>query len=228
MANTVREALNATGMSVTLNCVGQSNVGIGITGTWVGTVSFFGSFDGVNFNVPLAATPFPSGTAVSTTTGNGNWFSSGLNLAAVQAVFTRTSGTATVVLAASLDSSFQSAFLASTSQSVSQSVSGGLANVLTIAAQANRAWNVGTLVVGFSVAPAAAVLCTIADGGSSVLWETYVPPLTDAGAATVGGTFQVPLPPGGVFGTPGNSIVITLAAPGGAVVSKVNAAVQPA
>jgi hypothetical protein len=226
MATEAQQALNATGMSVSFFCAGQSNVGIGVTGTWVGTVSFQGSFDGVNF-VPISLTPFPTGAAVQSSTGNGNFFSIGANYTAVQVTFTRTSGTAIIQLAASLDSSYQAAFLSASSDFLSQSVAGGLANVLTIAAQANRGWNINTLVVGFSVAPAAAVLCTIADGGSSVLWETYIPPLSDSGAATVGGTFQVPLPPSGVTGTPGHSLVITLAAPGGAVVSKVNAAVNP-
>lgn len=234
MATILAEALNATGMKLTIFSGGQSYVGLNVAGTWVGTVSFFGSTDGMNF-VPLFVTPFASGTAVSSSTANGSWFVPVGNYLAIRVTFTRTSGTAIVTLAASTDSSYQDAFLATTSRWVSQSVSGGAANAITVAAQANRAWNISELVIGYSVAPAAAVLVTISDGASSVLWETYVPPLVNDGAATVGGTFRVPLPQpsgsdprGGVTNTPGNSLVITLAAPGGSVVSKVNAKISAA
>jgi len=100
---------------------------------------------------------------------------------------------------------------------------------VTIAAQTNRGWRLRTLTVGWSVAPAAAVLCTIQDG-STVIWETYIPKDTPVG------DFQVKLPAdpntpglsgGGVFNTPGNTLVITVADPGGSVVSKINAEIIP-
>ncbi len=231
MAVILREVLTADAMALAIFCGGQSKVGVGITGTWVGTVSFFASTDGVNFK-PVAMTPFASGTAVSTTTANGSWESAVLNYVAFKVVFTRTSGSATVAMATSLDSSYQSAFLASTSIYVSASHAAGAANVITQAAQANRAWRLRTLVIGWSAAPSAAVLCTITDGASSVIWETYVP----VGATGVVGTFNVPLPApdptvpgsGGLVNTPGNTLVITVADPGGSVVSKVNAEFIPA
>ena len=49
MAQITREVLDSTGMSLAIFCAGQSTVGIGITGSWVGTLSFYGSFDGVTF-----------------------------------------------------------------------------------------------------------------------------------------------------------------------------------
>lgn len=237
MANILREALNADAMQLAIYCGGMSKVGINLAGTWVGTVKFFGSTDGTNF-VPLSMTPFASGTTVQSATANGNWEISvqSLSLVAVKVTFTRTSGTVLVTMGASIDSSYQDAFLASTSHFVSQSVSGGATNVITIAAQVNRAWRCRSLQVSFSVASGAAVLITISDGASSVLWEGYVP-INNEGVATVGSTFNVPLPPdpmtpgltgGGVVNTPGNSLVITLAAPGGSVVSKVNAEIVPA
>lgn len=227
MANIIREALNADAMRLTLFCAGQSYVGFNLTGTWVGTISFYGSFDGVNF-VPISVTPFASGTAVSSATANGSWYAAAQNYAAVQVRFTRTSGTVLASLSASNDSSFQDVFLASTSIFVTQSVGSGAANSMTIAASTNRAWSLKKLVIGFSVAPAAGVLVTISDGASSVMWETYANPLTNDGAATVGGSFNVPLPENGLVGTLGNSLVIALAAPGGSVVSKLNAEVRAA
>lgn len=230
MANLIREALTADQQPLFLYTGGMSKVGFGVTGTWVGSIAFTYSTDGIVFN-PLFVTPFATGTAVQVVTANGNWEALIRNIVAVRAVFSRTSGTAVVVIGASLDSSYQDAFLAATSKYVSQSVGSGATNVVTIAAQANRAWRCRTLSVGFSVAASAAVDLKITDGASSVLWEGYVPPNSGASLAG-GGQFLAPLPTdpntpglvgGGVVGTPGNSMVITLAAPGGSVVSTVNA-----
>lgn len=236
MANVIREALNADGMDVVLPCANMSRVGFGVSGTWVGTVKFFFSQDGVNFaGFPLSVQPFASGTAVQSTTSNGNFWANAQNYQAVKATFTRTSGTAIVSIAASNDATYQQAFLASTSVYVTQEVSAGATNVITQAAQANRAWRLRTLSVGFSVAAAAAVKLTVSDGASSLLWEGFVP--ASAGAPSAGGTWLAPLPldeleagvsNGGLVGTPGNSMVVTLAAPGGAVVSSLNCEFLPA
>ncbi len=230
MANIIREALTADQMQLFLYCGGMSKAGFGVSGTWVGTVAFFGSTDGINF-IPLSVTPFASGATVQSTTATGNWEALVRNFVAIKVVFTRTSGTAVIVLAASLDSSYQDAFLAPTSKYVSQNVGSGATNVITVAAQANRAWRLRTLSVAFSVAAGAGVDLKITDGASSVLWEGYVP--ASAGPLVAGGgTYLVPLPPpsgtpglldGGVVGTPGNTLVVTLAAPGGSVVSTLNA-----
>jgi hypothetical protein len=232
MATVLREVLNADQMNLTVFCGGQSKVGIGVTGTFVGTLSFAGSFDGINF-VPLTVTPFASGTGVQTATATGNWEVNVKNLVAVRVTFSRTSGSATVFLGTSIDSSYQTAFLAATSVNVTQEVSAGATNVITQAAQANRAWRLRTLSVAFSVAAGAAVKVTVADGANN-LWSGFVP---KQDVSTGGFTWQAPLPAdtntpgvsgGGVVGTPGNAMTVTLAAPGGSVVSEVNCEFIPA
>jgi hypothetical protein len=234
MANILKEVLNAAGMRLTLPCGGpytqaMSYVGVNLSGVWSGLVNFFGSFDGIKF-FPTSFTPFASGTTVQSATGNGNWFLPVQNYVAAQVqVATLNSGSVTVSMAASIDSSWQDALLASTSKFVTQESGGGLANVITQAAQANRAWRLRTLAVAFSVAAGAAVPIQVSDGASAVLWKSYVP--LGAGSASGGGTWLAPLPAdfntpgvsaGGVFGTPGNSMVVQLSAPGGAVVSELN------
>ncbi len=236
MATILREALNSQGMQLTIFCGGQSYVGLNVSGTWAGLINWSGSFDGIKF-FPLSVTPFPSGATVQSVTGNGNSFVPVQNYVAVRATLTTlTSGSAVVTMAASIDSSYQDAFLGATSLFVNQETSGGLTNVVTIAAQANRAWRCRTLSVGFSVAAGAAVALTISDGSSGVIWKGYVPANPEA-TGTSGGTFLVPLPAdsnvpgvsgGGVVGTVGNSMIITLGAPGGSVVSEVNAEMIPA
>jgi hypothetical protein len=229
MANRANEVLNAVGMRLPIFCGGMSWVGFGISGTFVGTVTFQGSFDGVNFqNVNVQ--PFPSGANQQTTNVTGNFFLAMQNYIAMQALLTAyTSGGAVVQASASIDSSYQNAFLGSTSQFVEQDASAGASNVITIAGQANRAWRCRKVSGGFSAAPAAAVKLTIADGGSAILWSEYV--------SAAAGQFELKLPPdsntpgvsgGGVVNTPGNSLVITLAAPGGSVASSLSAEIIPA
>ncbi len=228
MATILREVLNADQMKLIIFCGQQSKVGIGLSGTWVGTVAFRASTDGVNFTSVTVA-PFASGTAVSSVTTTGNWEFDVKNYVAFQVVFTRTSGSVVAQLAASIDSSYQDAFLASTSIFVSQGATGGAANTITQAAQANRAWRLRTLSGGFSVAPSAAVKVTVSDGGSATIWEEYL--------AAAAGPWKLQLPldsnvpgvtGGGVVGTPGNSLVVTIAAPGGSVATSASAEFHPA
>ena len=157
MASPIYEVLNAQSMSLTIFCGGQSNVGVRLFGTWTGTVSFKGSYDGVNF-VALTMTPFASGTGVQSATANGNWFvqcgnvvsgTTPTGLVAVQVVFTTlTTGTVSVAMCASVDSTWQNAFLAASTIYVNSEATG--TNTLTQAAQANRAWNLQELHVSFS------------------------------------------------------------------------------
>ncbi len=228
MANIIREALTATGMKLPLFVGGMSRVGFSVTGTWVGTVAFEVSYDGVNFRTAFVQ-PFASGTAVSSTTANGSWWMDVSNALVVRATFTRTSGTAVVVIGTSIDASYQDAFLVSTSRYVSQEVTGGATNVITVAAQANRAWRLRTLTGAFSVAAGATVELIVSDGASAVMWDTYVPLAAGPWVVTLPADPNVPgLSGGGVVNTPGNTLVITLAAPGGSVVSQVNAEIIPA
>lgn len=238
MATITREALSAQGQVLKLSTVGQSRVGFGIGGTWVGTLSFYVSYDGVNYlggsmGGPLAVQPFPAGATQQTTNANGNFFADVNNALFVAVVITTlTSGAPNVVIAAANDGSWQDAFLAATSLSVTQNVAGGLVNSQVIAGQANRAWRCRSASVSFSVAPGVATEFQILDGASSVLWDGYI-----AGPDAVApGTFAIPLPPpdpslpgsGGVVGTIGNSMTLKLFAPGGAVLSTVNAELHAA
>jgi hypothetical protein len=229
VATIVREVLNAVGMELPIFCGGASKVGFGLSGTWVGTVQFLGSFDGLNF-VPLSVVPFASGAAVQSATATGNWEKAVADFVAMKVKVTAlASGAVVATLASSIDSSYQDAFLVASSHFVEQDAAGGLTNVITVAAQVNRAWRCRKLSGGFSVAPAAAVKCTISDGASSIIWAEYL-------AATAGGwTLNLPPDPnvpgisgGGVVNTPGNSLVITLAAPGGSVGSSLSAEIIPA
>lgn len=75
----------------------QGSVGIQITGTWVGTITFYGSVDNSTF-VALNLIPLASSTATSTATSNGVWNGSIAGLSTVRIKFSAyTSGTATVV-----------------------------------------------------------------------------------------------------------------------------------
>lgn len=75
---------------------GQGSIGIQITGTWSGTITFQGSIDNTNF-VTLQVIPSTSATPVTTTTGNGVWTASIAGLTSVRARMTSFSdGTAVV------------------------------------------------------------------------------------------------------------------------------------
>src|SRR6266849_272511 len=81
---------------VTLGMGNMSGVGVQVTGTWVGTLSFLASVDGVQPYVAVSMTPFASSTTATTATANGAW-SASVVAQFVQVRFTaRTSGTAVV------------------------------------------------------------------------------------------------------------------------------------
>ena len=71
-------------------------VGLQITGTWTGTVTFQGTINGSTW-VSVLAVPSDSTTAVTTTTANGIWRIDAAGYQAVRANFTTpTSGTVVV------------------------------------------------------------------------------------------------------------------------------------
>lgn len=79
-----------------LSVTGQGAVAIQITGTWMGTVTFEGSVDGLTFQA-LTVFPTNSTTGATTTTGNGVWSAAVAGLTIVRArMSSYTSGTATV------------------------------------------------------------------------------------------------------------------------------------
>lgn len=206
MAQITREVLDATGMSLAIFCAGQSTVGIGLTGTWVGTASFYGSFDGVTFSA-LTVTPFASGTTVSSATANGNWYVNVQNYMVVKVVFTRTSGSLSVTVAAATDASWQDAFL-TTAQIHNQSTVTSGRNTLTQSASTNRAWKLLALDVSIAgpPAPGGSVQLNIYDGtiAGTLLFSQY---LTQDGGS-VGRTYAVDIPDTGIVNTPGNAFTI--------------------
>lgn len=234
MANLIRQVLPFDGETLTIACAGMKKVGVGISGgPFAGTVSFFASTDGVNF-VAVNCQNYPADGSLSTgqmaksATQTGNWDFDVTNHTAFRVVFSRTSGTVTISLGTSVDESYAIAFLAATSVFVNKEQTGGSALTLTQAANANRGWRLRTLTGSFSAAPASPVKVTINDGASAVLWVAHV--------AAAAGPFQVTLPlddnepttsGGGVYNTPGNSMVITTGAPGGGITTELNAEFIP-
>ena len=187
MAIQIREVLNADQMALPIYCGGLSRLGIQLLGTWTGTVSFQASTDGIVFR-PVSMRPFASGTTVQAATANGNWEMDVLNNVAFRAVFSRATGSVTVVLAVSTDASYQDAFLIPSSQFLN-SVATAALNTLTVAASTNRGWRLRTLVVtvlGGTVTWAAQPVVQIKDGAT--LLHAYDLPTTN-GAMNV-----IPLP----------------------------------
>lgn len=218
MAARSQEALNATGMSLAIFCGGMSYVGVRLAGTWVGTVSFYGSLDGVNF-IPVACTPFASGTAVTTSTSNGNWFVAVQNFVVFKAVFTRTSGTCTVYLAASQDQSYQDAFLAPTTLYTTSAATAAV-NTLTQNAQTNRAWTLKTLDISINQTPSwlTSPNLQVLDG-SDVIWAEDLETVGSSGCR-----YSINLPEGGLTGTPGQAMSVVVANAGSGRTTRINAA----
>lgn len=93
--------MTATGNTAAILTAGLGGVGIGITGTWTGTVTFEGTYDGTNWfsiNAFSAITGIPTTTA----TANGNWRVSSAGYSSVRVrSSTIGTGTAAVYLRAS-------------------------------------------------------------------------------------------------------------------------------
>jgi hypothetical protein len=231
MAQRTLLGLNLANQTLRIPCGPSDRIGIGVSGTWVGTITVYRSFDGANYQNFQATdlTTFPTTAGPTTITVNGNFFLDALGASQIVVTFTSyTSGTALVIGASAKDGSWQDAYLASTSKFVSQNVTGGLVNSQVVAAQPNRAWRCRAASASFNSAPSAPVEFQILDGASAVLWDGYIP--VDINTSAAGGVFNVPLPPfdpavpnsGGVVGTVGNSMTLKLFAPGGTVISTVN------
>jgi hypothetical protein len=228
MGINVKQVLNATAMELPIFCGGFSRVGVNLAGTWTGTATFLASFDGVNF-ASVQVTPFASGTKVSSATVNGSWFFDVKNYIAFKVVFTRTTGSLVVNLAAAADASWQDAFLLPNARFLN-SVASGATNTLTVAAQTNRAWRLRTLQLAIDTTATWATqpVLQIKDG-STLLWGLDHP--------TAAGLYNIPLPTdpltpgaggGGLVNTPGNTLVIAVASGGGSVKTNINAEVLAA
>lgn len=83
---------------VNLSVSGMAGVGVQITGTFVGTLQFEGSIDGVTF-AALTMTPIGTSTGVTSATAGGVWSGGAGGLSVVRVRCSAyTSGTATVTI----------------------------------------------------------------------------------------------------------------------------------
>jgi len=99
--NTSTGTLALAAQTVVLPIGGKSAVGIVITGTWAGTITFEGSVDGTNWNA-INAVAASTSTPQSTTIVNGLFRLTPAGLLQVRAIMTAfTSGTATLTMRAS-------------------------------------------------------------------------------------------------------------------------------
>lgn len=95
---TVTGSLTSGSPSLTIAVTALGGVGLQLTGTWTGTVSFEASIDGQTY-VALNMVPSNSATAASSATGNGCWTANVAGFGVVRARFsTATSGTVLVTL----------------------------------------------------------------------------------------------------------------------------------
>lgn len=81
---------------VDMNVGGQGHIGIQVTGTFVGTLTFYGSINNADF-VAFAVTPAAGGSTVTTATATGLWTAQIAGLSTFRVGFSAfTSGSATV------------------------------------------------------------------------------------------------------------------------------------
>lgn len=101
MSNIATKSLGALNDEIVASPLDNFGVaGIIITGTWVGTISFYGSLDGVNY-VPIQVQNLTTNAPVFSTIVNGQFVTSTSGMKAVKAIMSAyTSGTADVTIQA--------------------------------------------------------------------------------------------------------------------------------
>ncbi len=143
-----------------------------ISGTWVGTITFQQSLDGVNFSAVSGdgqLTPFPTGTPVATTTTNGRWYvAAQAGVVAMRAVFTQyTSGTA-VVLPIAVNGAIY----------LTRSVANFASNAIQIQGVANKSILIRKAVVSYNTLPSSPSVL-FADGPNGTVftnvWNVDMP-----------------------------------------------------
>lgn len=93
----MQDAAGATGNGETLNVQGKENAAFQVKGTFVGTVTWEGTIDGLNWSV-VRVTPLATGTVATTTTTAGLFQIAVQGLHALRArISAYTSGTITVL-----------------------------------------------------------------------------------------------------------------------------------
>jgi hypothetical protein len=166
--------------SLLVNVAGMSFLGVGITGTFAGTLAFYRSMDGVNFT-PMLVHSYPwveSDTANTistyTKTPSGSVTQTLCCPVAgflwIKVVATSlTSGNPLVALSSADDASYPDAFSTIPSIFVAQSQTHA-ANTITVAANANHGWRLATLSVGIQGSPTTPSVA-IKDSAGTVLWS---------------------------------------------------------
>ena len=227
-----RMRMTAVQQSLILQCGGMDYVGIGITGTFAATLSFYGSTDGINFNpLNVHAYPWletdmatnyinnyqktPSGSVTQTLCAPA------VGLLAIKVVCTAyVSGSAQLVLAASDDGSYADAFSAPSAIWQTQAQTHA-ANTITIAANANHGWRLASLIIGINAA-ATTPSVSVKDSAGTVLWTIDLP--TAAGTNDLSLTVRN----SNIQCTPNNALIITCPDFGSAVTSDLNVEVHAA
>ncbi len=224
-----RGVMTVTGEMLYLNVAGQTAVGIRLFNTWVGTASFFGSFDGVNFS-PIYVTPYPQGTNVKTTTATGSWFVPVGNYKVIAVQFTsRTSGSLSVTMVASTDGEWQSAYLAASARFINANniATTTSSTTWTATAQANQAQRLKWLQITTSKNPSWLITPNVkiydGDNTGTILAQFDLP---NSGSSGV--IYPITLPAGGIVNTPGNALTIVVCSAGSGCTVNVNGEVEPA
>mgnify|MGYP001576386688 CR=1 FL=1 len=223
-ATRVSKVLNAVNQEVTIWCAGQAKLGISIRSvTGTPTLKFFGSLDGLTFN-PITVGAYPSATppasGVTSATAAGDYEVNVQNYHFIRVQMTSGAGPATVVMAASVDSSYQEAFmvgqssvnLTSTLYPSTTATSG--VNTQTVPGQANRTINLTFLeisMIGPNFGNAQLRIWDGAVGNGVPLYQCFI----TSTAGSVGTIQKINLPEDaqgniGLQGTPGNAMNIQI------------------
>lgn len=175
---------------VTLPVGGQGSIGVQITGTFSGTITFTASIDGVNFaSFPLS--PLGGGPAVATTTATGIWNAHTGPVSVVRVAFTSfVSGSAVVSNAlATAAASATNATLVGTNTVVTND------QPQTAAANALSSVALSTITTSVNVKASAGNVygVLVLNGAASTCWVQFI---NSAGAGTLGTAvlMSVPLP----------------------------------
>ena len=229
-ATRVSKVLNAVNQEVTIWCAGQAKLGISIrTVTGTPTIKFTASTDGLTFN-PLTVGAYPSATppaaGVTQATAAGDYEVNVQNYQFIRVQMTSGAGPATIVLAASVDSSYQEAFMVgqsgvnlTTTLYPSTTATGGT-NTQTIPGQTNRTVNLTFCEVSMIGPNFGNAQIRIWDGtvGNGVpLYQCFLDSVigSNSGGGSVGSRQLLNLPTDaqgnvGLQGTPGNAMTIQI------------------
>lgn len=131
---TITGTLTTSTTTLAINTGDLSGVGISITGTWAGTITFQGTIDGTNW-FTIYGYQLPDSSYSYTTTANGQFFCCGAGLKQVQLSASLSSGTATVGMLATNNSPISTAQIRNTTLSATGTItatqaSGAVWNVL--------------------------------------------------------------------------------------------------